>query len=227
MEITKDTVMYGSFSAKPGNKGCELFNRLFKEHEINAIYKSFGVSDISDAIAAAKTLKFGGFAVSMPFKVEAMKYADSIDITAEKIGAVNTFVRDSDGMYKAYNTDWVAAYHALRRTDSKHLFILGNGGYATAVAWAATKLNIGVTFITRENWDDIYQLSDSVVYNCTPVENLQYSLKSSNIFIDGITKSETGKRLSQVQALEQFQLYTGYQNDTEIWVYVSHVRGKL
>ena len=68
--INKDTKLYGSFSIKAGNNGCKTFNACFDHYEMNAIYKSFSVTDIKDAVLSAKTLGFSGFAVSMPFKIE-------------------------------------------------------------------------------------------------------------------------------------------------------------
>ena len=44
--INKDTKLYGSFSDKPGNNGCMFFNKGFKKHKIDAIYKSFYSTNI-------------------------------------------------------------------------------------------------------------------------------------------------------------------------------------
>ena len=66
--ITKDTKIYGSFSKNAGSLGTKLFNLAFKYYNINAIYRSFSIDNIEDAVQAARTLKFSGFAVSMPYK---------------------------------------------------------------------------------------------------------------------------------------------------------------
>ena len=50
--INKDTKLYGSFSDKPGNNGCMFFNKGFKKHKIDAIYKSFYSTDIKKTIGS-------------------------------------------------------------------------------------------------------------------------------------------------------------------------------
>jgi hypothetical protein len=56
--INKDTQLYGSFSDKPGNNGCMFFNKGFKKHKIDAIYKSFYSIDIKKTIGSVKHLNF-------------------------------------------------------------------------------------------------------------------------------------------------------------------------
>jgi shikimate dehydrogenase len=210
--ITKDTKIYGSFSKKAGNLGTKLFNLAFKYYGINAIYRSFSIDDIEDAVQAARTLKFSGFAVSMPFKFDVIKYVDDILDDVKVIGAANT-VTNVNGKLIATNTDWVAvkevigsSYQALR----DGMYILGNGGYAAAVRYAADKENIKHKTITRENWNELSELRDSYIFNCTPVENLYgHGIRESNTFIDCITTTKTGKDLSVRQAAMQFWLYTG------------------
>ena len=76
--INKDTKIYCSFSSNPGNNGCKYFNNLFERKNINAIYKSFYSDNIQKSIEAVKTLNISGFAVSMPFKTQVLKYVDKL-----------------------------------------------------------------------------------------------------------------------------------------------------
>ena len=91
------------------------------------------------------------------------------------------------------------------------MYILGNGGYAKAVKSTAMSLGIKYEVLTRKwnNWDDMKYIKDSVVYNCTPVENIK--VDKSNNFIDCIVTTETGKELAMLQASHQFKLYTGLE----------------
>ena len=92
MLINKDTKIFGSFSTQPGNNGCEFFNKKFYTNNINAIYKSFYSDNIQQSIEAVKILDIKGFAVSMPFKIEVLKYVNEIDIVAQEIGSANTII---------------------------------------------------------------------------------------------------------------------------------------
>jgi len=207
MKINKDTKIFGSFAKKAGNNGCNMFNPAFEAHGINAIYRSFSVDNIEDAIKSAKVLGFSGFAVTMPFKKEAVKYMDTISSGVFETKALNTVIIE-DGKLHGYNTDFIAAQTMLARYDkSKDLYILGNGGYSAAVQYAAKTQNWNFHIITRSNWNKIEHIKNSIIYNCTPAEN--FIFHESNDFISCLITLDTGYELSKIQAEEQFFLYTG------------------
>ena len=206
--INKDTEIYCSFAEKAGNVGCKLFNSAFNYYGIDAIYKSFSVNNIEEAINAVKTLDIKGFAVTMPYKTEVLDYVSWKSETVKDIGAANTIINE-DGYLKAYNTDYFAAKEVLDERLGIDLYILGNGGYSRAVQQAAKDLGYKPNIISRNNWSEIKDIKDSIIYNCTPLENIK--VHNSNNFIDCIVSTETGKRLSWLQASYQFKLYTGQE----------------
>ena len=212
--INKDTKLYGSFSNNPGNNGCIFFNNAFAEHNINAIYKSFYSTDAEKLIISVKHLNFSGFALSMPLKINIMKYLDNVDSAALEIGAVNTVI-SNNGILTGYNTDWIGVkkFFELVIPSDNHITILGNGGFSKAVQYACEKLNKTYDIITRENWNKIPELN-GVIFNATPenIETKVRQINSDDTFretIDGRPFSETGKIIAEYQAKEQFLLYTG------------------
>ena len=106
--INKDTEIYCSFAEDAGNTGCQMMNTAFYYHGLNKIYKSFSVRDIESAVNAVLTLGIRGFAVTMPYKVQVLKYVHDMENSVKKIGAANT-VLNTNGRLKAYNTDAYAA----------------------------------------------------------------------------------------------------------------------
>jgi len=206
--INKDTEIYCSFAKIAGNTGCQMMNSAFYYHGLNKIYKSFSVDNIEDAVNSVKTLNIKAFAITMPYKVEVLDYVDEMTDEVKGIGATNT-IMNNDGVLKAYNTDYLSAQEILVDCVGKDLYILGSGGYSKAVKAAAESLNIKYEFITRNDWNEIDDIKDSVIYNCTPVENIK--VDESNKFIDCIVTTETGKRLANIQASHQFKLYTGLE----------------
>ena len=210
--INKDTQLFASFSLNPGNYGSRFMNAGFLYHNINAIHKSFKVTNLCEALIAVRQLDIKGFAISMPYKKQILEYVDEYGESVEKIGASNTVV-NTNGRLHAYNTDYLAAKAILSTykydKSCKPMYILGNGGYAAAVQYAAHQLNIETLVITRENWDQINTITDRLIYNCTPVENLEKTIDQSNIFIDCMPWTPTGQLLSLTQAGHQFRLYTG------------------
>ena len=98
--------------------------------------------------AAAQSLKDGydGFNITKPYKRDIIAYLDSLDLTVEKTGAVNTVAKRSltDGgkYWRGWNTDTGGFSRSLEicRTKIKNdtrVLILGAGG---AAACAATVL---------------------------------------------------------------------------------------
>jgi shikimate dehydrogenase len=213
MKINKDTQIYGSFAQKAGNNGCKMFNAAFEYHDLNAIYKSFSINNIEDALVSMRVLNIKGVGITMPYKVEAYEYVDKVDEIAERIQTINTII-NNNGVLTGYNTDYFAALEVLTEsislTPQAPLVILGDGGYAKAVKAAAEYLNIKILYnITRKNWNDIEKVKYSIIYNCTPVKDIKYN--RTNKFIDCNVETQMGQRLSKIQASVQYKLYTNLE----------------
>lgn len=210
--INKDTKIFGSFSLKAGNNGNIFFNKQFKLHNIDAIYKSFSINNIENAVNAAKTLNFSGFAVSMPFKNEVLKYVNELSSEVKDIGASNTII-NKDNKLIAYNTDYIGIKNLIidildkKNIKNNEIIILGNGGLSKSAQYALNELKIPFKIITRNNWDNINKLNNRIILNCTPVENIK--VNNNNIYLDAIPTTPIGKRIHQTLAKEQFFLYTG------------------
>ena len=208
--IDKDTEIYCSFAEKAGNTGCQMMNTAFFYYGLNKIYKSFSVNNIEEAVNSVRTLNIKGFAITMPYKVDVLKYVDEMDDSVKEIGASNT-VLNKNGKLSAYNTDSYAAMIYLELFDNKKpLYIIGNGGYAKAVKWAAKQNSFNVENITRDNWDELFDIKNSVVYNCTPIDITDW-IDKSNDFINCLVTTQTGFDLASMQASKQFELYTGLE----------------
>jgi shikimate dehydrogenase len=207
--VNKDTEIYCSFAENAGNTGCQMMNTAFYYYGLNKIYKSFSVKSIEDAVNSVKTLDIKGFAITMPYKIDVLNYVDDMSDDVKEIGAANTVLNFNDGFLHAYNTDAYAARTFLEDYDNqKKLYILGDGGYSKAVRWGALQNGFDVQTITRSEWDDIYNITGSVVYNCTPVD-VESMVNSSNDFINCLVHTKTGRELARLQASKQYELYTG------------------
>ena len=173
--INKDTKIYGSFSNNPGNNGCKFFNKKFQENNINAIYKSFYSNNIKKSIEAVKNLDIKGFAISMPFKIEILKYLDEVDEAVNVIGACNTVINNK-GKLKGYNTDWVGVLNfiktnkdPIRVAQQDKINIIGNGGFSKAIQYTCNILNIKYNVITRDKMNLVSNL-EGITLNATPLD---------------------------------------------------------
>jgi len=203
--INKDTSIYASFSKEAGNNGCLVFNTCFAYYDMNAIYKSFSIINIKEAINSAKTLGFKGFAVSMPFKKEVLDYVDEADIISSHVGSANTILNDN-GFLTAYNTDYLAVKDYLAESNIANLFILGDGGFSSSVVHACVSLSINYHIINRKLWRTIPSLKNCTVFNCTPVDNIK--VHNTVSFIDARPITNVGMHIAKSQARYQFELYT-------------------
>ncbi len=117
-----------------------IHNAAFQKLGLNFVYLAFRVEAIGDAIKGLRALgNFRGASVTIPHKVSAVSYLDSVDPTAGQIGAINTIVA-TDGLLTGYNTDATGALRALREgpvaLEGRHVVMLGSGGAARAIAFA-------------------------------------------------------------------------------------------
>ena len=117
-----------------------IHNAAFQKLELNFVYLAFRVEAIGDAIKGLRSLgNFRGASVTIPHKVSAVSFLDSLEPTARHIGAINTIVAEG-GILKGYNTDAIGALRALRESDvalkGRQVVMLGSGGAARAIAFA-------------------------------------------------------------------------------------------
>ena len=117
-----------------------IHNAAFQKLGLNFVYLAFRVEAIGDAIKGLRSLgNFRGASVTIPHKVSAVPFLDSLEPTARHIGAINTIVAEG-GVLKGYNTDAIGAVRALRESDvtlkGRQVVMLGSGGAARAIAFA-------------------------------------------------------------------------------------------
>ena len=132
-DITKDTRLCISLSARPTNIGIRFHNHLYEVLDLDFVYKAFTTDDITAAIAGVRGLGIRGCSVSMPWKEDVIALVDEMTPSADAIHSVNTIVND-DGRLVAYNTDFIAIralldIHEVPRTSCA---VLGAGGMAKA-----------------------------------------------------------------------------------------------
>lgn len=210
MQCNFETKLFGSFSTSPGNRGCVFFNTAFEKLKINAIYKSFKINNLRDGMDAARTLKYSGISIASPYKCVAMDYVESVCNVSSNIKAINTIVISDEGNTIGYNTDYYSVCDFLTPYKSSQLplYILGNGGLAKTVSYVATQFDLESISITRSNWSDINRIENSIIFNCTPIEVVNY-ISPTNRYLTANVNTEMGMNFYQIQAKKQFKLYTG------------------
>lgn len=114
------------------------FARLTQRAIVYAAYEPRG--GFADCAAAFFAAGGCGLNITLPYKAEALAFADSASAFARQVGAANVLARAADGGIKAYNTDGGGLLRDLQGlTDGvsgKTILLLGAGGAARAAAYA-------------------------------------------------------------------------------------------
>ncbi|EAZ83749.1 MULTISPECIES: shikimate dehydrogenase [Lysinibacillus] len=125
------------------SKSPAMHNAWFEEMSIDATYIPIHVSSeqLESAVAGLKTLGASGWNVTIPHKTAIIPYLDELDELAQKMGAVNTVVRTTNGKLKGFNTDGVGFVRSLEEAvgsshKDKPVLLVGAGGAARGIAFA-------------------------------------------------------------------------------------------
>jgi len=204
-DIKSDTGLFGVIAEPVAHSlSPAIHNACFAQKRMNKLYLPLlvegGQQEFDSFLHNAlfrKWLNFGGFSVTIPHKQSALNFVKSyggfIEPLAEKIGAVNTLIINTDGKLSAYNTDYSAALDAITselrisRAVLKDMpvAVVGAGGVARAIVAglsdAGAKIKIYNRTVTRgENLaaefncefaplDDLPNIDAKLLINCTSI----------------------------------------------------------
>ncbi|MBI3379213.1 shikimate dehydrogenase [Candidatus Gottesmanbacteria bacterium] len=129
----------------------QMHNAAYEYLHLNYAFLAFRVTDVKSALVGLKTLGVKAISVTIPHKLEIMKYLDKIDEVATKIGAVNTIINNNGKLFGT-NTDWIGALTALEEKTTlsgKKVALLGSGGAARSVAYGLIQRKAHVFVFNR------------------------------------------------------------------------------
>ncbi|KAK6456711.1 pentafunctional arom polypeptide, shikimate 5-dehydrogenase [Scheffersomyces xylosifermentans] len=149
-----------------------LHNAAYKTLSLPYVFDRFDTSDAEEAFK--KLIKedknFGGLAVTMPLKVDIMKFIDELSDSATTIGAVNTVIplEGKPGKYYGDNTDWVGITNSFIRNKVPSLdnnqvngLVIGGGGTSRAAVYALHKLGCKKIYMVNRTVSKVHEIRDS------------------------------------------------------------------
>jgi 3-dehydroquinate dehydratase/shikimate dehydrogenase len=139
-----------------------VHNRGFQARRLDAVYLPFLVTPLQlrDFFSLAEKAPISGFSVTIPHKQRVIRYLDTVDPLARRIGAVNTVWRKA-GKWRGTNTDAAGVLVPLSRhlrPSRSSVLIVGNGGAARGAACALSDAGAKVSIVGR-NPDRVRALS--------------------------------------------------------------------
>lgn len=197
---------YGLIGEKLGHSfSPQIHDLIFKNINSNGLYNLLEIKkeDLENAVWGLKALGCKGANVTIPYKIQIMKYLDNVSEEAKKIGAVNT-ISFNDGVLTGYNTDYHGFGEALKKNqidiNNKKAVILGCGGASKAVVQYLLDNKINdIIYVSRHpkstvkdiknfkviSYNDMESLSNKdIIINCTPCgmyPNIEDSPVNNNI----------------------------------------------
>ena len=125
-----------------------------------------------------KSNDLDAFNVTIPYKKDVIPYCNKLSVGAERIGAVNTIVKEKDGKLSGYNTDYYGFLYMLNSTDvdvkGKKAIILGSGGASLTCQVVLKDLGASEVVVISRNSENNYNnlnkhFNAEVIVNATPV----------------------------------------------------------
>ena len=142
-----------------------IHNAAFRQLGLDHTYIAYKIpaGELSAGIGALKEIKIAGFNVTIPHKIEMMKFLDEMDTTCKVIGAVNT-VLNEDGKLKGYNTDMIGFLDPIKKRNliikDSQVMLLGAGGAARAIITAMVKEKARKITIVNRTLENANKLSE-------------------------------------------------------------------
>lgn len=103
---------------------------------------------LADFFSAVRALDIRGGNITIPHKVESMRFVDEVSDAARRIGAINTFFR-RDGRLCGENTDVTGFMAPLRDGRFRRALVLGAGGASRAVLAGLRELGVPEILLTN------------------------------------------------------------------------------
>lgn len=130
-----------------------IHNFWIKQLKLQGAYGLFAVEpqNLQAAIRGLAALGLAGCNITIPHKVEAMKYVDWVDPLAQRMGAINTIVVQPNGELHGFNHDGFGYLQSLYEAqpdwqpNKGPVVLIGAGGAARAIL--VSLLDAGATEI--------------------------------------------------------------------------------
>ncbi len=140
-----------------------LHNAAFLFLGLDCTYIAYRIpkGELESGIPALKKIGIEGFNVTIPHKVDMMKFLDETDDVCKLVGATNTVV-NKDGILKGYNTDVEGFLDPIKKRsiESKDtdVLLIGAGGAARAIIVGFSKLKVRRITIANRTRDRATEL---------------------------------------------------------------------
>ncbi|MGL5347437.1 MAG: shikimate dehydrogenase [Peptostreptococcaceae bacterium] len=145
----------------------EIHNYLFEKYNQNKVYVCFDIEErnLNKTVEGIKAMGILGSNITIPHKVDILKYIDNVDNNAKLIGAVNT-IKNEGGILIGYNTDGIGFVKSItdkgHKLEGKKVMIIGAGGACRSIAVELASSNVLSIEIRNRSLENAKEIVDTV-----------------------------------------------------------------
>lgn len=188
------------------SKSPLLHNYVLYKLGIDAVYTRYLLESSKNFRDLFFSLSLSGANITLPYKEDIANICDEIRGIAQKIGAVNTIVRENDKII-GYNTDAIGFHKNIEDRNIKNALIIGAGGSTRAIAMILREHNINV-IITNRSKEKLAFFNDRYFETHTN-ENILLKLKNKEF---DIIINATSSSINNELPLEEEVLKSLFKN---------------
>lgn len=172
-----------------------IHNAAFRELGMESTYIAYKIAkdELEEGIESLKKIQISGFNVTIPHKINMMKYLDKTDENCSLIGAANT-VTNNEGILKGYNTDMDGFLDPINRRKiqikNESVLLLGAGGAARAIVAGFARegaKNITIVNRTLQKAKELVQFADKLGLDASTATMEEISDVTNHKFIINAT----------------------------------------
>ena len=171
-----------------------IHSAAFRELNLDSSYIGYRIpkGELEGGVEGLKKIKINGFNVTIPHKIEMMKYLDKMDESCSIIGAVNTVV-NNEGVLKGYNTDMDGFLEPLKKRNitiqNSKVLLIGAGGAARAIVAGIAKEKAASIDIANRTVEKANNLSEfatklGLSANVKKIESIDTATENYDIIIN-------------------------------------------
>lgn len=178
-----------------------LHNAVLNAFKIEGCYSRFCITEPVLLLPTFNSLGLSGANVTVPHKEVAFAMCDEVRGIAQKIGAVNTLVKEKDKVI-GYNTDAEGFLQSIASFGKLHsILIIGAGGTAKAIATILQEHSYDVTILNRspsrlgffqergftcKTWESMHPSSYDLIINTSSAGLKDDALPCPELMLDSL-----------------------------------------
>lgn len=166
-----------------------MHNIALEHYNIDATYHAINLqsNELADLASFLNNDLFLGANITIPYKQQIANYVDTVDVSAQEIGAINTIVKNRYQI-EGYNTDYAGFIEPLHpyefELEGGSAVIFGTGGAARAIVYGLMEMGLEELFLVSRSPNRITSYRDNHHVKIVSYENWTSFAENSMLIVN-------------------------------------------